>query len=247
MGIGHFSNAAKGVLLVPTILIVGTAIILPAASWGDPMSLIWTLPSVLALTVFCTMYCIGENTALWTMGRSYSTMRAVVIWMGFCAVAPVVANTMNMLVQRRDSMHNSATFYCVLATGLLAISMDLLQGSFEDDLCDECDEKEFHNRSVLNRRKNTLVKIMLLVVIVVILMLFGASIGVFMSSSFSNMSYTVLVASALLMLCFVSCFRHLELPQWQFTHNGMWAAFFNSSGKWDLYPVDPLTLEMVAR
>ena len=82
---------------------------------------------------------------------------------------------------------------------------------------------------------------------VVIVLLGVATVPVFPASQFSNLFYTVLISSVLLALCFASSLRHLVHPHWQMSMgDSKWRAVFTGSN-WDLYPLDPLTFEMMAR
>lgn len=193
-----------------------------AGAWSSPVYLVWYLLFTAFLFFFgYTVY--SAASAGESVGVDKETMKSplldrqqsdasnvqrdVFVWTAFALVAPHVANTMFMLLQRRDWILNGAVFMSVFAACICPIAIEYMQDFFSGIVIAGSDD--FQKAFIQHKRKNRMMKIMLIVILSVVLLLTCSTLPVFPASSFSNMFYTVLIVSACLSLCFVSLFRHI--------------------------------------
>ena len=127
--------------------------------------------------------------------------------------------------------------------------------------------------AILHRGKNMVIKIVMVMTAIVVAMLYVATIPAFQPTVFSNASYAVLVCSALLALPLISPARHLTHVSFfsvslvsfsSYDHNIADFLVFSftqldvsdfqkspsgavHSRVWDMFPMDPMTLEMISR
>jgi hypothetical protein len=127
--------------------------------------------------------------------------------------------------------------------------------------------------AILHRGKNMVIKIVMVMTAIVVAMLYVATIPAFQPTVFSNASYAVLVCSALLALPLISPARHLTHVSFfsaspvsfsSYDHNMADFLVFSftqldvsdfqkspsgavHSRVWDMFPMDPMTLEMISR
>jgi len=192
--------------------------------------------------VFLLLEKTNGNTQL--NAQRNPVFKMVMIWLHFAFCMPVLATTVNVLLQRRDAIFNAVTVVIVFATGLSFLAIDMIQYSFTPRNA----AKDELGWGGMIPKKNFLQKSIMSSGGVVVATLCMVSMPIFPSVPFSNAYHFAFVVAAMAMLQLVLPARYLrEVSDATIRDLHKSTSYQRSMDLWDLWPLDMVTLELVAR
>ncbi len=229
----HVNNTASGVSIMgltefsETAIVVTFVVSVALSSWCVGLTYAFINPLIasallfipLGFAAFTFFLALSEKTNIKKKNPPYPARKRLVFWVGYTLAVPFVAQCIDMLLQRRDYLLNTAMFIAVVVVGLCSLAIEMLQTTFEHSRRN--DDKSnpgvgYHvELQIFLLRKNRMIRIIMLCTGVLVVVAFFSTFPVFPSTPFSNAYVTAALVAFILTLPLISSARHLsEVRSW---------------------------------
>jgi hypothetical protein len=228
MGYSSFGPMNRLLLVGVFVLLIGWNMFIPFAFVSPAYGIALLLMS-LTFLVF-SMYLVNEEMKDTSAVNSYPVRKRIVFWVGFAMTVPLVAISMDMLLQRRDWLLNWTVFFSVVVVGLCSLGIEMVQTSFEYASMHAVNSRRSMDPTTLEDKKriitqtdiyqgrklqdfcdskNMVIRVILISTGLLILTACVATFPSFPATPFSNSYTTVIVVAFVLTLPLISLGRHL--------------------------------------
>ncbi len=255
-GMERFSTILKNtvIFLTPVLAIWPAFVLIEKISGGYIVGNV-AIPFIFWGIIYGFLY--SENA------HHISHRKNMLFWIMYVFTIPFVATAFFMLLQRRDRVLNWSLFFITAAAGLGSFAIEIVQRSYEYAVQNGLKEYGFC------RKKNMVIKIVMLCQCLIAGMLVLSALPVFPATNFSNSYQTIVIVFAITAVPFALCGRYLTdvssislivdpfsssrlaltlLPfSLQADIDIIPSKLDSDERKWDLWPLDPVTLEMFGR